>query len=150
VRFRVDDHFLADTPETFEIALCRHAPYDPGVLAERLSPGGYVLTQQVGARNMGNVKAAIGQEISDGTFNPGEFERAGFRLLATMEYDVEYVVQDVESLVFWLQALDLMHADIPGGKLIGDAGAFNRMLAGNVDERGFVTNEHRSMIVAQR
>jgi SAM-dependent methyltransferase len=150
VRFRVDDHLLAQTSETFDVALCRHAPYDPAVLHERLSPGGYVLTQQVGERNMGNVKAATGQAFSVWTFDPGEFERAGFRVLATMEYDVEYVVQDVESLVFWLQALDLMHADLPGGRLTGDADAFNQLLAGNVDERGFVTNEHRYMVVAQR
>jgi len=31
-----------------------------------------------------------------------------------MEYDVEYVVRDVESLVFWLSALDLPHADLDG------------------------------------
>ena len=67
-----------------------------------------------------------------------------------MEYDVEYVVLDAESLVFWLQALDEMHADLPGGELTGNIDAFNRMLAGNVDERGFVTNEHRTMMVAQR
>lgn len=150
VRFRLDDHRLMETPEAFDVALCRHAPSDPAALYDRLTPRGYFLRQKVGERNMLNVKAAIGQDAEPRTFDPSVFERAGFRLLATMEYDVEYVVQDVESLVFWLQALDLMHADVPGGALIGDVDVFNRMLAGNVDGRGFVTNEHRSMVVAQR
>jgi len=33
---------------------------------------------------------------------------------------------------------------------LGSAAMLNRVLAGNVDERGFVTNEHRYLAVAQR
>ena len=54
---------------------------------------------------------------------------------------MEYVVRDNESLLFWLQNLDGDHADLDGTAAVASAAALNRVLAGNVDERGFVTNE---------
>lgn len=63
--------------------------------------------------------------------------------------DAEYVVRDIESLVFWLNALDLDHADVDGRSGVASAATLNLILAGNVDERGFVTNEHRYLVVLQ-
>ena len=74
---------------------------------------------------------------------------SGLRPLAFLEYDVEYVVCDIESLVFWLNALDTAHADIDGPSALASAAILNRILAGNVDEHGFVTNEHRYLAIAQ-
>ena len=51
-------------------------------------------------------------------------------------YDVEYVVRDIESLVFWLNALDPAHADVDGRSALASAAILNQVLAGNVDERG--------------
>lgn len=62
---------------------------------------------------------------------------------------VEYVVRDIESLVFWLRALDPAHADLDGPAVVASADAFNRVLDGNVDGRGFLTNEHRYLAIAQ-
>jgi hypothetical protein len=70
-------------------------------------------------------------------------------LLTFREYDVEYLVRDIESLVFWLNALDLLHADLDGAAALATAEALNAVLAGNVDEREFVTNEHRYLVAAQ-
>jgi hypothetical protein len=69
------------------------------------------------------------------------FTASGLRLLAFLEYDVEYAVRDIESLLFWLRGLD-------GSGAQSSATALNRVLAENVDERGFVTNEHRYLAVA--
>jgi hypothetical protein len=69
-------------------------------------------------------------------------EASGLRPLAVMEYDVE-------SLVFWLNALDTTHADLDGKSALASAAVLNLVLAGNVDERGFVTNEHRYLAIAQ-
>ena len=66
------------------------------------------------------------------------------------KYHVEYVVHDVESLVFWLSSLDLRHADLAGGTAVASVEVFNEILRGNVDDRGFITNEHRYLMVAQR
>jgi hypothetical protein len=59
------------------------------------------------------------------------------------------VVRDIGSLVFWLGALDPAHADVDGRSAVASAARLNRVLAGNVDERGFVTNEHRYLAIAQ-
>jgi len=59
------------------------------------------------------------------------------------------VVHDIESLAFWLNALDPAHADVDGHSALASAATLNRVLAGNVDERGFVTNEHRYLAIAQ-
>jgi hypothetical protein len=98
---------------------------------------------------MACVKAALGQAPGPAPIRRQEITASGLRLLAFLEYDVEYVVRDIESLVFWLNALDANHADVDGKSALASAVSLNRVLAGNVDERGFVTNEHRYLAVAQ-
>ena len=98
---------------------------------------------------MAGVKTALGQPQARPVIQPQSIAPSGLRLLAVMEYDVEYVVADIESLVFWLNALDPGHADMDGQAALASAAMLNRVLAGNVDERGFVTNEHRYLAVAQ-
>ena len=57
---------------------------------------------------------------------------------------------DIGSLIFWLRALDLLHADIDGCAALASAAMLNQILTANVDDRGFVTNEHRYLAIAQR
>lgn len=75
--------------------------------------------------------------------------QSGLEVVEFCEYDVEYTVEDIESLVFWLSGLDLAHTDIKGGDALGTAEDLNRVLDGNVDPRGFVTNEHRYLVIAR-
>jgi SAM-dependent methyltransferase len=147
--FRVCDERLESAPGIFDVILDRHAPFDLSAIAARLQPGGYFITQQVGERNMACVKAALGQAPCPPPIQRQAIEASGLRLLALMEYDVEYVARDIESLVFWLNALDPNHADVDGKSALASAAILNRVLAGNVDERGFVTNEHRYMAITQ-
>ena len=51
--------------------------------------------------------------------------------------------------MFWLNALDADHADIDGQSAPASAAILNQVLAGNADERGFVSNEHRYLAIAQ-
>jgi SAM-dependent methyltransferase len=147
--FRVGSERLESVPETFDVIIDRHAPFDLAAVAAHLEPGGYFITQQVGERNMACVKAALGQPSAPPPIQPQAIAASGLQPLAFMEYDVEYVVPDIESLVFWLNALDPGHADVDGQSALASAMALNRVLAGNVDERGFVTNEHRYLAIAQ-
>ena len=71
-----------------------------------------------------------------------------FSCMNVLREPVEYVVRDIESLLFWLRGLDGLHADLDGSAALASAAALNRVLARNVDERGFVTNEHRYLAVA--
>jgi SAM-dependent methyltransferase len=149
LRFRVCSERLESVPETFDVILDRHAPFALHAIAAHLRPGGYFITQQVGERNMACVKAALGQPPSPPPIRQQAIAASGLRPLAFLEYDVEYVVRDIESLVFWLNALDPAHADIDGPSALASAATLNRVLAGNVGERGFVTNEHRYLAIAQ-
>jgi len=151
VEFRVcGEQLEAVTPAAFDVIVCRHAPFDLRAVASHLRPGGYFITQQVGERNMASVKTALRQSAAEPVIAPNRFTDAGLRLQAFAEYDVEYVVCDVESLVFWLSALDLCHADVDGAAALTSAATFSQILAGNVDDRGFVTNEHRYLAIGQR
>jgi SAM-dependent methyltransferase len=149
LRFRVCSERLESVPETFGVILDRHAPFDLAAIAAHLRPGGYFITQQVGERNMACVKAALGQPPSPPAIGRQAIAASGLRPVAFMEYDIEYVVRDIESLVFWLNALDPAHADIGGPSALASAPILNQVLAGNLDERGFVTNEHRYLAIAQ-
>ena len=149
LEFRLGDARLEGVSGTFPLIINRHAELDWPAIAAHLAAGGFAITQQVGERNMACVRAALGQPEGRPPIEPRQIAAAGLRLLACCEYDVEYVVRDLESLVFWLGALDVLHADIDGTAAVASAAALNRVLDGNVDERGFVTNEHRYLVVAQ-
>jgi SAM-dependent methyltransferase len=149
LEFRLDDARLERVASTFPVIINRHAELDWPAIAAHLTAGGFVITQQVGERNMACVRAALGQPGGGPVIEPEQIAAAGLRVLAHGEYDIEYVVRDIESLVFWLGALDALHADLDGAAGLASAAALNEILDGNVDERGFVTNEHRYLVVAQ-
>jgi SAM-dependent methyltransferase len=149
VDFGVCSARLEGVTATFQLILNRHAPVELPTIASHLRPGGHFITQQVGERNMACVRRALGLAAGEAPISAARVTGAGLRLVSFREYDVEYVVRDIESLVFWLNALDLPHADLDGAAALASAGDLNGVLAGNVDERGFVTNEHRYLVVAQ-
>ncbi|HUB40337.1 MAG TPA: class I SAM-dependent methyltransferase [Streptosporangiaceae bacterium] len=149
LEFRVGSARLEGVTKSFPVVINRHAVIDLGAVAAHLEPGGYFVTQQVGERNMACVRQALGQSASYPAISSHALAGAGLRVVAFCEYDVEYVVRDIESLVFWLNALDLAHADLAGSAGIASAATFNEILAGNVDRRGFVTNEHRYLAIGQ-
>jgi len=150
VKFGVGSARLEGMTATFDLILNRHAPLELRAIAGHLKPGGYFITQQVGERNMAAVKAALGQPEGNPVIGKEEIARSGLRLLAFGEYDVEYVVSDIESLVFWLGALDVLHTGTDGSTALASAATLNKILTGNTDHRGFVTNEHRYLTVAQQ
>jgi hypothetical protein len=149
LEFRVGSARLEGVTTSFPVIINRHATIELGAVAAHLKPGGYFITQQVGERNMACVKRALGEPDGLPAISSRALAGAGLGVVAFCEYDVEYVVRDVESLVFWLNALDLAHADMAGAAVVTSAATFNKVLAGNVDGRGFVTNEHRYLAIGQ-
>lgn len=98
---------------------------------------------------MANVKRALGQAVPPAPISREPFDGSVLQLVEFREYDVEYIVKDAESLVFWLSALDFLHADLDGSAALADVNAFNAILDGNVRDNRFVTNEHRYLAIAQ-
>lgn len=150
VIFRTDSCKLESTSEKFDVILSRHAPFDLNVVYSHLKPNGYFITQEVGEKNMLNIKEVLGQKHDRPTLTKSQFDKSKYSLVSFMEYNVEYIVKDVESLVFWLNALDCLHSDLKGNEALKDADLFNKILEGNVTKKGFVTNEHRYLVVAQK
>ena len=150
VTFRLASDQLDLVEESFDIVLDRQAPFDLDAIWQHLVPGGYFITQQVGERNMRVVKRVLGQDTTEASMSYDQLAKSAFRVIAFLEYEIEYVVRDAESLVFWFNALDDMHSDIDGGRALLDLESFNAVLKGNVDSRGFVTNEHRYLAVLRR
>jgi hypothetical protein len=149
LEFRVCSARLEDVTAAFPVIINRHAELDLAAITAHLKPGGYFVTQQVGERNMACVQAALGQPARDPPVSAAAITSSGLRLVAFCEYDVEYVVRDIESLVFWLSALDMLHADLDGRAALASAATLNQILLGHVGERGFVTNEHRYLAIAR-
>ena len=110
--FMVLDEKLAGLNRHFNIIINRHAPFDLSAVMSHLLPGGYFVTQQVGEKNMRNVKKVLGKPVGNPVITKAKVETNGLRCVDFREYDVEYVVEDIESLVFWLKALDMLHADL--------------------------------------
>jgi SAM-dependent methyltransferase len=149
IDFRLGAADMHGISQAFDVIINRNAPLDYNAIAGHLEPGGYFITQQVGERNMMCVKHAIGHPLGSPVISRAAVEAGGLRLIALLEYNTEFVVCDIESLLFWLLALDVQHSDIDGARAIATAQDLNRVLDGHVDHRGFVTNEHRYLLVAQ-
>lgn len=148
VEFYIDTEKLENTNSTFDVILNRHAPFDLEAIKSKLKPDGYFITQQVGENNMLSIKQALEQPIEEPELTSDMLEKVFSKVIAKMEYDVEYVVNDVESLIFWLQALDMQHSDMEGVRGVANENVFNKILKDNVDKRGFITNEHRYLYIA--
>jgi len=149
ISFQVDNSALKDVIGQFDVITNRHAPFDIDPIKHHLKKGGIFITQQVGENNMTNIKKIIGSTNNKPSISKAAIEEGGLQCIEFKEYDVEYIVKDIESLVFWLNALDMLHSDIAGGDAIADVETLNAILKGNVSEQGFVTNEHRYLVVAE-
>ena len=150
--------------DSFDVVLLRHAPLPLDEVLRVLRVGGVFITQGVGRRNMRTTCGAFGVTAygeplpgpPEGAPGPhdatpvGEsFETAGRRasVVARCEYDVRYFVLDVESLVFWLKALNLP----PGGFAIDRHWrAVAQIIRDHATPEGIETNEHRDLKILRR
>ncbi len=150
VTYMCADEHLDGINETFSVVLNRHAPYDLHAIAEKLQTGGYFITQQVGEKNMRNIIETIGTPRTEPVIAEDMFKDTGLRVVAFMEYNVDYRVLDIESLLFWLNALDYLHAGFDSTIATDDADLLNKVLARCVNGESFLTNEHRFLVIAQK
>jgi protein-L-isoaspartate O-methyltransferase len=148
--FIYSDEDIQELPHDFDVILNRHAPFSLEAVKEHLKGDGQFITQQVGEQNMLNVKKALNLPIVQPPIDRVMLSANGLKIIDFREYNIEYIVKDIESLVFWLNALDMLHADIEGSAALKDVDTLNRVLRGNVTERGFVTNEQRYLAIAQK
>jgi SAM-dependent methyltransferase len=138
----------------FDVVLQRHSSVYVREVVRVLRPGGYFITQMVGKRSSLNILDAFGW--TPDSFGPGwwqpvaeladQFRAQGCSILAQAEYDVPCWYQDVESFLFWLMAVPWPE-EIDLDK---HWQAINRVLEICQTRRGFETNEHRGLLIAQK
>ena len=149
VHFRVGTGAEANGP--FDVVINRHAPFELEMIRELLPSGGKFVTQQVGEHTLANVKAAFRVVApQEPVVRPEMFTMAGFSIVRFDEYDVDYSIHDVDSLIFWLQALDIAHSDFIGFDPERDVQAINELLSTSLGAEGLITNEHRYLLVATK
>ncbi len=134
---------------TFDTVLNRHALVVPKEVVRVLKPGGYFITQQVAKNNMQNIKQVFNYRKTwqnDALTLSRDFEKNGCRVIATGKYNINYWVKDLESLVFWLKAVDL-----PENFNIEDHGLqLLKFIKQYTTPKGFITNESREFLIAQK
>jgi hypothetical protein len=109
----------------FDVVLNRHGPVFPNEIVPVLRSGGVFITHQVGGRNFQSIFDAFdfgfrsngdywqdywkrhSIEAQDQSSLIASFEALGCRIVARGEYDVSYYFTNVESLMFFLQAIPL-------------------------------------------
>lgn len=93
----------------FDLVLNRHESYHPAEIARVLRPGGSLLTQQVGGREFGEVRAALNHppaasQVEYAAFRAG-LQDAGLDVVDGAEAVGHYAFTDVAALVAYLQAV---------------------------------------------
>jgi len=148
LQFVILDESLKGLDNDFNVILNRHAPFNLKSIKNHLVPGGLFITQQVGEKNMLNVMKILNTPISLPPIDEVMISSNNMKTIRIEKYDIKYVVRDVESLIFWLAALDKNHSAIDGPSVLKNVDIFNELLQDNVTEEGFVTNEERYLAIA--
>lgn len=139
----------------FDVVLTRHAPAFVPELDRVTKAGGLFISQGVGSRNMANIRHAFntGSEALYETAHQSflsDLAASGWRLVAEGHYDVRYWVKDVPSLIFWFQAIAGAN-EVPGDfSIAAHHGVINALIQQFGSDRGLETNEHRTLVIAQK
>ena len=146
---------LAFEPESFDVLLNRHSVVDVAETLRVLKPGGYLINQEVGARNAENITHLFGCGPG-GQYGTGPnqatpalaeaFRAQGCRVVCLAEYNVRYWFLDNESLVFWLQAIP-MPEDFD---METHWEQVNAIIEKYQTPQGIETNEQRFLLIVQK
>jgi len=137
-------------PESFDLVLLRHRPFDVRDLAALVAPGGAVLAEQIHARNWRELREYFPRmprledyfEVSKTVFR-----RAGFELIDVRTHDRPLAFDGIGHLVYTLASAPWI---VPDFDLDRDAEALARLEADLEDERGIVLTRSRYVLELRR
>lgn len=142
---------LEELNQVFDLVINRHAVVVADQIVKVLKAGGYFITQQVASKNMQNFKDIFGIGYPSKWYHNldtmvPQFKKLKCRIIATGEYNVNYWVKDVESLIFWLKAIDM-----PEGFNMEDHWQqINEIIEKFTTPKGIISNEHRQLLIIQK
>lgn len=139
--------------DSFDLVICRHAPFNSEEIFRVLKSGGFFITQQVGEKDKENIKNIFGRGQSFGE-KPGnaqkryvnELKKAGFRILSADTYNATEYYEDISDVIFLLRNTPIVNKleidkDLDYLKQIEDKFTTNK---------GIRTNSYRYLIVAKK
>ncbi len=152
IDFRVGDSHEIDLPAaSLGVVLCRHSVLDAAQVARILSPGGTLIWQSVGEKNLKAVVGPFGGQRFDRDQHPeairDSLSHHGMAVSRLEEYDVAYRFLDLESLIFQIKAI---------GHYLSTDMSFEAVwetVAGIAESTGtpeghYLSNEHRWLLIA--
>ena len=138
---------------SFDVVANRHSTFEPAEVARVLKSAGYFVTQQVGHLNAASLLGCFSWSDSfpDDWLIPlrdraSQFEASGMSIVGLAEYEVDWWIKDVESVLFWLRSVPTPDEF----DLEKHWSGINVMQDRLLDENGFRTTEHRELLVARK
>lgn len=156
VSFQVGRADALPVPDAaFDLVLNRHAVVDVAEALRVLRPGGYVITEQIGAQNTFNITTLFGcgPGMGGARIPPDQeipaladaCQERGCAIVSYGTYNVRSYFQDAASLLFWMQALPM-----PGDFDIEEHWRqVDYLLTEYATPRGTETNEHRELLIVR-
>ncbi|MCA1669962.1 MAG: methyltransferase domain-containing protein [Thermomicrobia bacterium] len=139
----------------FDVVLNRHAVVDVAEVMRILRPGGYFITQQVGAQNTFNIATLFGTGSGMGGQHAAvardqeipalaeAFQGHGCAVVSYATYNVPYYFRDAASLLFWMRAVGVP----PDFDIERHWQQVEYLLSEYATPRGTQTNEHRELLI---
>lgn len=157
----MDTNDLTFSDSTFDVVIDRQAPVPVDEIIRILKTNGYFITQMIGKNNMQNINREFNPNFVSKSKLKGDakslaekFLKNGCSVIAVCSYNVNYYVKDVASLLFWFKAIRSHgHATsaIPEDFTVEKYWKqINNFLDKYKTPRGFVTNEHRELLIIRK
>ncbi len=89
VSFYQDTEHLGNTKEQFDVIINRHAQLSLEAIFNHLRPKGYFITQQVGEKNMLNIKNVINKNSDTPVITPEEIEIINLSMMLDLRFTAQ-------------------------------------------------------------
>lgn len=154
VEFKLADARKLPFPEeSFDVVMCRHAPFYSEEVFRVIKPNGVFITQQVGEEDKQNIKEVFGRGQSFGQ-KTGRFmnvciqelKNAGFKILRTNTYNATEYYADMADLIFLLRNTPI----IPDFDMERDERYLKEVEKKYKTKNGIKTNSFRFLIICKK
>jgi SAM-dependent methyltransferase len=153
VRQVFDNNHLPFEGDFFDLAINRHGSFSTQELHRILKPGGFFITQQVGAKNNFEINELLQEhpETKYAFWNlalaTSKLAAAGFQIVVQREEFPETTIEDIGALVYYLKAVPWQITDFSVEKYRDPLAAIHNRIqeSGNLKIRS-----HRFLIVAKK